>query len=111
MLNLLEKQIPTLDVTTAGTYEVTVTSGPCVVTDTIIVAALAVLFELGDDFNTCFEETVTLDATPSNIDPVAATYVWTLNGGIIAGEVLPMLTITEPGTYEVTVSLGILFKY
>ncbi|MEP0264827.1 choice-of-anchor L domain-containing protein [Dokdonia sp.] len=98
---------PTLDVTAAGIYEVTVTSGPCVVTDSVIVAALAVLFELGDDFNTCFDETVTLDATPTNIDAAAATYVWTLNGGVIAGEESPMLTITEAGNYEVTVSLGI----
>ena len=98
---------PTLDVTAAGTYEVTVTDGPCVVTDSVIVAALAVLFELGDDFNTCFDETVTLDATPTNIDPAGATYEWSLNGTMITGEIAPMLTITEEGTYEVTVSFGI----
>lgn len=98
---------PTLDVTAAGTYEVTVTSGPCVVTDTVVVAALAVLFELGDDFNTCFDQEVTLDATPTNIDPAAATYVWSLNGTVLTAETNPTLIITAPGNYEVTVSLGI----
>ncbi|WP_299675885.1 choice-of-anchor L domain-containing protein [uncultured Dokdonia sp.] len=98
---------PTLDITQQGTYEVTVTSGACVVTDSVIVNPLALLFELGDDFNTCFEETVTLDASPTNVDPAGATYEWSLNGTIIAGETAPMLTITEEGTYDVTVTFGI----
>ncbi|GGG15821.1 hypothetical protein GCM10011344_15510 [Dokdonia pacifica] len=98
---------PTLDITQEGVYEVTVTSGPCVVTDFVTVNALTLLFELGDDFNTCFEETVTLDATPTNVDPAEATYEWSLDGTVIAGETSPMLTITEEGTYDVTVTFGI----
>ena len=98
---------PTLDITQQGVYEVTVTSGPCVITDSVTVNPLTLLFELGDDFNTCFEETVILDASPTNIDPAEATYEWSLNGTIIAGETAPMLTITEAGTYDVTVTFGI----
>ncbi len=104
---LIDETAATLSVTQEGVYTVVVTLGPCTITDSVTVAPLAVLFELGDDFNTCFESTVTLDATPTNVDPDEATYEWSLDGSIITGEEEATLTITEEGTYEVTVSFGI----
>ncbi|MFC4635373.1 choice-of-anchor L domain-containing protein [Dokdonia ponticola] len=104
---LIGETSPTLSVTQEGVYTVVVSVGPCDITDSVTVAPLAILFELGDDFNTCFESTVTLDATPTNVDPDGATYEWSLDGNIIAGQEDATLDITEEGTYEVTVSFGI----
>ncbi len=98
---------PTLDIDAAGTYQVVVTIGMCTATDSVTVSPVAIDSDLGDDFNTCFQDVAMLDATPTNIDPTLATYEWTLNGAVIAGETLPTLTIVDPGSYGVTITFGI----
>ncbi|QQX77437.1 MULTISPECIES: gliding motility-associated C-terminal domain-containing protein [Aequorivita] len=95
-----------LTVTTAGTYTVVATVGECSATDTVIITLGDVEIELGDDFQTCFDQPVILDASPSNYDPQEANYEWSLNGTVLAGEVNPMLTISEIGTYSVLVTVG-----
>lgn len=60
---------------------------------------------MGSDFETCFDEQVVLDASPSNYDPSLATYEWSLNGTVIAGETSQTLVVTEAGTYSVVVTV------
>ncbi|KJJ38483.1 gliding motility-associated C-terminal domain-containing protein [Aequorivita vladivostokensis] len=95
----------TLTITETGTYTVTAFIGECMATDTIVVSLGNVAIDLGDDFQTCFDQPVILDASPSNYNPEDATYQWSLNGTILAEE-SATLTITEIGTYSVTVSIG-----
>src|SRR5690606_34139051 len=60
---------------------------------------------LPDDFQTCFDSQVVLEAVLSAQNP-AATYEWSVDGTILAGETNPTLIITEVGTYSVVVSVG-----
>lgn len=96
----------TLVITQAGTYSVTTTFGSCTTSDSIIVGLGNLEIELGDDFQTCFNELVVLDASPTNQNPADATYEWSLDGTILVGEINPTLIITEVGTYSVIVSYG-----
>ncbi|MEZ4875367.1 MAG: gliding motility-associated C-terminal domain-containing protein [Flavobacteriaceae bacterium] len=98
----------TLTVTSTGDYSVVVTYQDCPGEDAIsITVANDIAISLGPDFSTCFNEEVVLDASPSNYDPALATYEWSLNGTVLAGETAPLLTVTETGSYAVTVSYGI----
>ncbi len=98
---------PTLTVTQNGTYSVVVTIDACSTTDTInINPGEDILFDLGADFDSCFQQPSVLDATPSNYDPTLATYEWSLNGTVIPGETNATLTVTQNGTYSVTVTIG-----
>ncbi|WP_203295279.1 choice-of-anchor L domain-containing protein [Luteirhabdus pelagi] len=98
---------PTLAVTESGVYEVTVTVGICSTTDTItITPANDIEIELGDDVESCFLDPVVLDASPSNYDVSVAEFEWTLNGTVIDGAEDATLEATEPGVYEVTVTIG-----
>ncbi len=96
----------TLNITQAGTYTVTTTFGSCTTSDSVTVSIGNIEIELGDDFQTCFNEQVVLDASPSNYNPADATYEWSLNGTILTAETNPTLIITEVGTYSVIVSIG-----
>ena len=96
----------TLDITEAGTYTVTTTFGACTATDSVVVGLGNLDIELGDDFTSCFSEQVVLDGSPSNQNPEDATYEWSMNGTVLAGETNPTLVITEPGTYTVTTTFG-----
>ncbi|WP_442787746.1 choice-of-anchor L domain-containing protein, partial [Flavobacterium suncheonense] len=49
----------------------------------------------------CHGETRVLD---TGLDPAQYTFVWTQNGGVMAGETGPSITVTEPGIYAVTAS-------
>ncbi len=100
---------PTLTVTQAGTYSVIVTNGNCPSEDTIIISPDedGILIDLGEDFSTCFEETIILDASPSNIDSASATYEWNLDGVILDDETTETIVIIESGVYSVTVISGV----
>jgi gliding motility-associated-like protein len=89
-----------------GTYKVVVTAGSCTGTDTVVITAIELLVSLGNDFETCFDDNVVLEAIVSNYNGALATYAWSFNGSTIANETLPTLAITETGTYSVLVTGG-----
>jgi len=97
---------PTLDITEAGTYGVSVSIGTCNATAEVNVGLGYVDIDLGADIETCFSDPVILDASPSNHDANDGVYEWTLNGSIISGETNATLTVSEIGTYGVTVMIG-----
>ncbi len=97
----------TITVTTSGTYTVEVTIGDCTVISSVVINFNELpLIELGDNFETCFNEPVVLDASPSNYNPADATYEWSLNGVVLAGETNPTLNATQYGVYSVNVIVG-----
>lgn len=97
---------PTLDITEAGTYGVSVSIGTCNATAEVNVGLGYVDIDLGADIETCFSDPVILDASPSNHDANDGVYEWTLNGSVISGETNATLTVSEIGTYGVTVMIG-----
>jgi gliding motility-associated-like protein len=98
----------TIAVTESGTYSVDVTIDGCTLTETVVIDLFeSPLIELGSDIETCFEETIVLDASPSNYDPSLVTYEWSLDGTILIGETQPTYTATQVGTYSVQVTGGI----
>ncbi|MFT4697675.1 MAG: gliding motility-associated-like protein [Flavobacteriaceae bacterium] len=99
---------PTITVTTSGAYTLEMTRDDCSVTDSVeILFNESPVIELGDDITTCFEAQVILDASPTNIDPATATYEWSLDGTIIAGETSQTLIATQYGVYSVIVTNSI----
>ena len=98
---------PTLSVTQIGVYSVVVSNGICSSIDSVTITTMDLLISLGDDFQTCFDNAVVLDATPSNYDPSLATYEWSLDGTILAGEIQATYTATQIGTYSVIVNGGV----
>ncbi|MBW2937106.1 gliding motility-associated C-terminal domain-containing protein [Aureisphaera sp. CAU 1614] len=90
-----------------GNYNVIVSIGVCSVSESIeITPSNDIELSLGDDIETCFDEEIILDASPSNYDPTLANYQWSLNGTVIEGETLPTLVVSESGAYSVIVSIG-----
>ncbi|MFT5641588.1 MAG: gliding motility-associated-like protein [Cyclobacteriaceae bacterium] len=89
-----------------GIYKVVVTAGSCTGTDTVAITPIELLVSLGNNFETCFDENVVLEAEVSNYNGAVATYAWSFNGSTIADETLPTLEITETGTYSVLVTGG-----
>ncbi|MBV1923435.1 MAG: gliding motility-associated C-terminal domain-containing protein [Flavobacteriaceae bacterium] len=99
---------PTLTVTTSGTYTLEMTRDDCSVTDSVeILLNESPVIELGDDITTCFEAQITLDASPSNLDPATVTYEWSLDGTVLAAETNPTLIATQYGVYSVIVTNSI----
>lgn len=97
----------TLNVQEVGVYSVIVTVGICTAQDAIeITPSNDIELELGEDFETCFDEDITLDASPSNYDPSLASYEWSLNGVVLTDETLPTLMPLESGEYSVVVTFG-----
>lgn len=98
---------PTLTVTEYGLYSVSVSFGTCTSEDDVMVSPSSNLgVDLGEDFETCFDEVVILDGSPSTIDPALASYEWRLDGVLIPGATEPLLTVTIGGTYSVLVTFG-----
>ena len=92
---------PTITVSVSGSYSVVITTETCEVTDVVsLLFEDTPLFDLGEDFETCFENVIQLDATPSNMDVSNVTYSWS------SGETTPIITVDEIGTYTVTASFG-----
>ncbi|NNM09587.1 MAG: gliding motility-associated C-terminal domain-containing protein [Flavobacteriaceae bacterium] len=97
----------TITVTQSGTYSCEVTYEDCTLTDSALIELNeSPIIDLGDDFGTCFDGTIILDASPSNFDPAEATYEWSLNGIVLSGETSPTLVVIEVGTYSVFVTVG-----
>ena len=101
---------PTIVVNTDGIYSLTITVGPCIVTDTIEINISEPLeVDLGVGFKTCPNEarTITAIANDENV-----TYQWFLNGEIITGQEARVLEFeVEAGTmgtqiYSVIISKG-----
>ena len=90
---------PTLNVNTAGNYQVTVTNGVgCSATDNITVGYQAnPIPNLGNDTILCPGESIVLDATTSPVGFIN----W--SGG--SGD--PTLTVTSEGTYYVTITTSV----
>jgi gliding motility-associated-like protein len=98
---------PTIIVTETGTYSLEITLDNCSATDEVFVEFNDnPEIDLGPDFETCFENPVFLDASPSNYPPENGTYLWTFNG-VQMMEDTPVIEVNEFGTYTVTVSVGI----
>ena len=88
-----------ITVTDSGNYSVDVTIDGCTISDSVQIDFYnSPLIDLGEDLETCFEETVILDASPSNMDPDNVTYLWS------TGETTAAIVVTEGGTYTVTVT-------
>tara|TARA_R110002124_G_scaffold120895_7_gene279153 strand:+ start:63864 stop:65909 length:2046 start_codon:yes stop_codon:yes gene_type:complete len=101
----------TITVTESGTYSVDVDIDGCVLTESVeIILEDSPIIELGDDIETCFEEPIVLDATPSNFNAGDATYVWSLDGVVIASATGPLLNVTEGGLYSVVVTVSNCFS-
>ena len=99
---------PTLDVTAAGNYTVQVTfPAGCTFSDDAMATIVPTpTLDLGEDLNSCFDEPVTLDGTPDNVDPAMATYQWFLDGFAIGGATNVTFDATQAGVYTVEVTLG-----
>ncbi|MBK6830877.1 MAG: gliding motility-associated C-terminal domain-containing protein [Flavobacteriales bacterium] len=87
---------PTITVSTASTYSVTVDLNGCTASDAIDIAVLSLnALDLGADVTLCDGETVTFDATMPGV-----SYLWS------TGEQTPAITTDITGTYWVTASQG-----
>ena len=92
---------PTITVSTTDNYSVVITAETCEVTDSVLLLfGETPLFDLGEDIETCFENDIVLDATPSNMDPNDVTYLWS------TGATSPSIIVTEIGNYSVMASFG-----
>jgi len=96
-----------ITVTSSGTYTCEVTVEDCTVNDSAdIEFNEGPDIDLGPDIETCFENQIILDASPSNFDPAEATYVWSLDGIVLPDETGPTLEVFELGLYNVEVTVG-----
>lgn len=87
---------PTFTTSTAGVHSVTVTVNGCSASDAVnVVVNPLPIVALGPDATLCAGETMVLDATVPG-----ATYVWH------DGSTGPTFTVTQAGTYQVTVTLN-----
>jgi gliding motility-associated-like protein len=88
-----------ITVTESDTYTVEVTVGNCTLSESVTISfGNSPLIDLGEDIETCFENDIVLDATPSNMNPDDVTYLWS------TGATTPVIIVTEIGTYTVTAS-------
>jgi len=90
---------PTITATTAGTYTVQVDSAGCSKTDNIVVSATLPSVSLGAASELCNPSTKILDAGISG----NVTYSWKKGTATVGGNT-KTYTVTEAGTYSVTVS-------
>lgn len=94
---------PNYTATTSGEYMVEATILNCTNSDTVIVELNeSPIIELGDNFETCFENQIFLNAAPANYDLSDATFQWTLNGNTLP-DTGHEIEAMEYGTYGVTV--------
>ena len=90
-----------ITVTESDIYTVEVTFGNCTLSDSVTLSfGNSPLINLGEDIETCFENDIVLDATPSNMDPNDVTYLWS------TGATSPSIIVTEIGNYSVIASFG-----
>ena len=87
---------PTIRITESGIYSVRVEKGGCILKDSIVVQYLEPLtVALGKDTTLCPGDILTL-----NVQTARGNYAWN------TGATNPILTVTEEGTYHVTVKNG-----
>jgi gliding motility-associated-like protein len=83
----------------SGTYYVGVTDGPCSITDTVSVTIQPPpAVDLGPDRAVCENGSLVLQSSQTFINP---TYTWS------TGQSTPSITITQPGTYWLHVSVAV----
>lgn len=98
---------PNLVVTQSGLYELEVT-----IIDCSAFASVMIEFnenpeiDLGSNFETCYETSVFLDASPSNYDEADVSFEWFLNGADL-GLTDAVIEAEDYGTYSVIVTAGI----
>ncbi len=91
---------PTITVSVGGTYSLEVSLGSCSATDSIeIMFTQPIDVNLGDDFDSCFDENTVLTAEVANAQNM--TFEWFRNGTLLSGETSQTLVITEIGEYTV----------
>ena len=96
---------PTIVVNTTGDYSVAIIAESCEVTDSVLLRfGETPLFDLGENIETCFENDIVLDATPSNMNSDDVIYAWYKNNIPITGETTSSIIVTEIGTYTVIAS-------
>ena len=100
----------TIVVDASGTYNLEITVGSCVVTDSINIEINEnPIVTIGEDFKTCPDETNVLTASSDQSD---VTYQWYLNGEILTGETNSTLEFSIPSNtvggqiYTVEVAAG-----
>ena len=87
-----------------GTYSLTTTYQGCTQTDEVQVTFIqALAVDLGNDFQSCFTDQVTLTTGLPNDDP-DISFIWTKDGSVMNNETSSSLAIEEEGTYEVEVN-------
>src|SRR5690606_11829262 len=92
-----------ITVTGFGTYSVDVTWNGCIVTDSMaVIQAFLPEVSLGEDFQKCSSDEVTLTVIFSETTVGNVTYTWFRDGGAIAGSE-QTITVTDFGTYSVIV--------
>tara|TARA_B100000768_G_scaffold64753_1_gene62399 strand:+ start:647 stop:2641 length:1995 start_codon:yes stop_codon:yes gene_type:complete len=90
-----------ITVTESDIYTVEVTYGNCTLSESVSLSfGISPLINLGEDIETCFENNIVLDATPSNMDPNDVTYLWN------TGATSPSIIVNEIGNYSVIASFG-----
>lgn len=93
-----------ITVTTSGDYEVFVTVDGCTESQIVnIQFGNTPTVDLGADFDTCFENEIILDATPTNADVSEVTFQW-FQDGVELPDTTATIEIVELGNYEVIVS-------
>jgi hypothetical protein len=97
-----------------GTYTVTVIGSftsngepyTCEGTDEITINDVTYTVNLGPDQFICDDTAQTLTATINGEDATNATYVWSDDNGVIAGETSSTLVVSSDGTYTVDVLIN-----
>jgi len=90
-----------ITVSESDIYTVEVTYGNCTLSESVSLSfGISPLINLGEDIETCFENNIVLDATPSNMDPNDVTYLW--NTGATSSSII----VNEIGNYSVMASFG-----
>jgi hypothetical protein len=98
---------PSVSVTQAGTYEVTVTQGSCTKKDEVVVTATLPVPNLGADRAICTPSFYNL--APSNLAsfPAGTTWQWKKDGSNLSGETTSSLANARiAGTYELAASIS-----
>ena len=62
-------------------------------------------YDITDDFGLCHGGSDVIEVTGINFNVNDATYIWKRNGETLTEETTHSLTVTLPGTYEVTITL------
>ena len=94
---------PTITVSESGVYTLEVSIGGCSDSDSIEIFLFdPVVVDLGEDFNSCFDEGTSLTAQVDDAENM--TFEWLFNGVTIPEQTSQTLIITEEGEYTVIVT-------